>query len=308
MKKFLVVVALVACADAPTVRHETHAPAITTPPARVIPVEPTFVGVIVAGEIFDLAPRFEGVVSAIRVRVGDSVAAGEVVAELDPRSLREHVRAATAALAAARAAARQAEVDVEDAVRRLAVETNAVATGISPQVLVDEAQIAVARARAAFDRASSTVSAEASRVQSARDQLADAVLRAPSAGVIAMRFKDPGTTVTAGTAIVRIVSRGAPRLRFAVPAETARTLAPETELDAEVETIVAPIAARVRQVSPTLDASSGLVIVEAELSREDIATALRPGLAVRVRVGSPRVRTACGPACAHEVPGDNVLK
>jgi RND family efflux transporter MFP subunit len=303
VKKLLVVVAIAACADEPTVRHDVRAPAVETP-ALVTPDEPTFVGVIVAGEIFDLAPRFEGVVSAIHVRVGDDVAAGEIIAELDPRSLREHVRAATAALAAARAAARQAEVDVEDAVRRLAVETNAVAQGVSPQVMVDEAQIAVARARAALDRASSTVTAEASRVQSARDQRADAVLRAPSAGVIAMRFKDPGTTVAAGTPIVRIVNRGAPRLRFAVPAETARTLAPGTEVIAEVETIVAPIAARVRQVSPTLDTSSGLVIVEAELPE----TALRPGLAAHVRVGSPRVRTACGPACAHAGSDDNHAK
>lgn len=243
-----------------------------------------FVGVITAADTVDLAPRFEGVVAAVHVRAGDKVTAGQILVEMDPRPMREQLRAAEAALAAAKAAARQADVDVEDARRRVAVETKAVADGVSAKVLLDEAQFALKRSEAAAQRAASTVAAETSRMQTARDHLSDMSLRAMSAGVIAMRFKDPGATVTAGAPIVRVVGQQEPRLRFAVPPEHARLLSVGVGVTATVDTIATPIQAVVRQVAPTLDPASGMIIVEAELAPGARASELRPGLAASVEV------------------------
>lgn len=281
--KRLVLAILAACSGgdevAPVRRDPPHVP----PPVPADAAGPHgFVGVIAAAEVVDLAPRFEGVVAAVHVRAGDAVKAGAVVAEMDPRPMREQLRAAEAALAAAQAALRQSEVDVDDGRRKLAVETKAVAEGVSAKVALDEAQFAVKRAEAAAQRAESAVAAESSRVQTARDHLADTALRATAAGVVAMRFKDAGATVTAGTPIVRIVGRHEPRLRFAVPPEQARTLAPGATVTAHVDTIAAPLRAIVRQVSPTLDPASGLIIVEAELAPGAASAELRPGLAARI--------------------------
>jgi hypothetical protein len=52
---------------------------------------------------------------------------------------------------------------------------------------------------------------------------------------------------------------------------------------AKVETIAATVTAAVKQVSPTIDAASGMVIVEAQLDDAAVGE-LRSGLAARVQL------------------------
>ena len=251
---------------------------IDAPPSR------GYVGVITASDSVDIAPRFQGVVATILVRVGDTVTANQVVASMDQKSMQEELRAAQAALGAAVAAKRQADVDVDDARRKVALETKAVADGVSPRTTLEEAQFGLKRAQAASERASSTVAAESSHVQTARDHVSDTSLRAPTSGTVAMRFKDPGATVPAGGAILRIVGRGGLRLRFAVPPDEAHALAPGASVHATIETIATAVIATIRQVSPALDQASGMIIIEAELSPDATTSAqLRPGLAAWVK-------------------------
>lgn len=263
----------------PSPRHREPPPIVASRPDAAAR---TFVGVITAADVVDLASRFDGVVAAVHVRAGDKVEPGQVLVELDPRPMREQVSAAQAALAAAHAARRQADVDVEDAKRRVAVETKAVAEGVSPRVTLEEAQFALKRAVAASQRAASTVAAESSHLQTARDHLRDMSLRAKSSGIVSLRFKDPGATIAAGAPILRIVSQREPRVRFAVPPH--EVIALGAEVTATIETIAAPVTAVVRQVSPTLDPASGMIILEAELSSSTLDTELRPGLPVTVAV------------------------
>ncbi|MBL0217181.1 MAG: efflux RND transporter periplasmic adaptor subunit [Myxococcales bacterium] len=283
------VIVLAACGSEPTTRpvevpRDARVGVVADAGARIVDApDRGYVGVITAAESVDIAPRFQGVLATVKVRVGDRVAAGQVVAEMDPKSMQEEVRAVEAALGAAIAARRQAEVDVQDARRRLALETRAVADGVSARTAIEEAQLAVKRAEAASQRASSAVSAESSRVQTARDHVADTALRAPSEGTVAMRFKDPGSIVTAGAPIIRLVGRLGLRLRFATPPEQAHRLVVGGTVYAAVETVTVPIPAVIRQVSPVLDPASGMVMVEAELGEDVTKTVLRPGLAATVR-------------------------
>jgi len=280
----LVLVMLVACSDhqvAPIPIARDAGAGDRKPVVAADAALPGFVGVIAAAESVDIAPRFQGVVATIRVRPGDKVTAGQIVAEMDPKSMQEELRAAEAALGAAMAAKRQAEVDVEDAKRKAVLEAEAAAKGITAQSVADEARLAVKRAEAASSRAGSMVAAESSHVQTARDHLTDNVLRAKFDGTVAMRFRDNGATVPAGGAVVRIVGRGGPRLRFAVPPDRAQPLTLGTKVSATVETVPTPITATIQQVSPALDAASGMVLIEADIQGE--TSALRPGLAATVR-------------------------
>jgi len=242
------------------------------------------VGVIAAAESADVVPRFAGVLSAVHVRPGDRVSAGQVVAELDPRPLEEEMRAAEAAAQRAQAEVRKAHVDVEDARRRLTLQKGAVASGLSPASALEEARLAVERARAAEQSAAQDAKMARSRANTARDHLAETRLAAPFDGTVALRFRDAGATIEARTPIVKIVKQGELRLRFAVPPQRARDLPPGTAVTATVETIATPIAATVRRVSPALDPASELILIEAELTL-DTATAadLRPGLGAAVR-------------------------
>jgi RND family efflux transporter MFP subunit len=282
-------VLLLGCGDERRGAEIRPAAALDGGPARPVATAPDagargFVGVLVAAESVDVAPRFEGVIAEVRVRAGDRVAAGQIVAEMDAAPLREELRAAEAALRATVAAQRQADVDLRDAERTLETETAAVAAGTSARQARDDAEVAVQRARAARERARSLVAEERSRVETARARLDDTGLRAPFAGVIGMRYKDAGSTIGAGTAIVRVVGEGGLRLRFAVPPGELRDLAPDQEVDAAIETVDAPVPAVIRQVSPALDPASGMILVEAELRPPaEVASRLRPGMPAEVR-------------------------
>ena len=274
-----------ASAPAPRERPAADAASVSAPhDAAVAPeVQRDFVGVLVAAESVDIAPRFEAVVARVAVRAGDRIAAGQLVAELDPSPLEEELRAADASQRASVAAQRQADVDVAEATRRLELEKDSVAAGASPRQNVETAELALARARAARERARSLVAEARSRAETTRARLADATLRAPFAGTVALRFKDAGATVGPGTPIVRIVGEEGLRLRFAVPPARMHELAPGKEVEATVDTVARPLVAVVRQVSPALDPASGLIVVEAELGVTSDGDGLRPGLAARVR-------------------------
>jgi len=287
-RRWLLLLVLAACSDrrAAVIRNDADAGG-QAPPPPASDAGPTsdrgFVGVLVASELVDVAPRFAGRVITVHVRAGDKVPAGAPIAEMDPAPLREEVRTAEAAARAAAASLRQAEVDLADARRKLDTERAAVAAGTSARQNLEAAQMAVQRASAATEGARSQLAQERSRLETARSQLADAALRAPFAGTVAIRYKDPGATVGPGTPIVQLVGEGELRLRFAVPPERAAGLQVGAEVSAAVDTIATRTPAVVRQISPALDPASGMVLAEAELTLDAAdRAALRPGMAAWV--------------------------
>ena len=283
MRRLVIVAWVAACGSDPQPRAIANAPArdadvitIDAPPVR-------FTGVLTAAESVDVAPRIAGVIAKVHVGAGDVVEAGQIVAEMDPSQMRDELRAAEAALAASTAASRQAAVDVEDARRKLALETKAVEKGVSPAQNLEEARLGVKRAEAAQQRARSNQTAEAVRAETAKNHVNDTDLRAPFAGTVAMRYRDAGNRVEGGTPIVKIVGHGSMRLRFAVPPQLASSVAVGRNVTASVETIATPIVATIKQVSPALDPASGMIIVEAELPNTEGIDELRPGLSAWVR-------------------------
>jgi RND family efflux transporter MFP subunit len=286
VKKLVILALLAACGEehaAPRAAPDAAAVARTRDAGIDAAVDRGFVGVITAAELMDVAPRFEGVILDVKVRAGDKVKAGQIVAVMDPAPLQDELRTANAALATAEASRRQAEVEVEDTKHKLEVEKASVAAGTSPQQNLVNAQLALKRAQAAVSSASSEVAAERARSRTASDRLADTSLHAKFDGTVAERFQNSGSTIGAGTAILRIVGEGDLRLRFAVEPDRAGALKVDDAVSAQIDTVEQPVPATVRQVSPTLDPASGMVIVEAELHpAPEVASGLRPGLAAWV--------------------------
>lgn len=292
MKRAVLLLGLVACSGRDdSARPAPAASALishTAKPDGGVPedaaAKPRYVGVIAAAQLMDVAPLVQGVIANVRVRPGDQVKAGDVVVEMDPTSMQEELRAASAAVTAAQAAYSQASVDVQDAKRKLTLETKAVADGVSPRQNVEQERLGVKRAQAAAEHAAATVAAEQARRDTARDHVADTTLRAKFDGTVQLRLHDDGATVQAGQAIVRIVGQAGLRLRFAVPPDRAASLPLGTKVTATVDTVATAIPAVISQVSPALDPASGLVIVEAEMTPDPAAAAaLRHGLAAWVQ-------------------------
>lgn len=244
----------------------------------------SYVGVVTADQVVDITPRFAGVIADVKVHVGDAVTAGQVVVEMDPKSMQEELRAAQATVASARATANQALVDFKDAKRKVGVEAEAVKNGIEASEKLDEAKAALDHASAAYQKAESDVETAKSHAQTAQDHVHDTGLRAPADGTVLLRYKDPGANVAASDKILRILGHGGMLLRFAVPPDHIREFAAQGKVEAKIDTIATPVKAVIRQISPALDPASGLIFVEAELAPDPaVAPQLQPGLAAWVK-------------------------
>jgi len=262
-------------------------PAVARATPDAAPADPYaqkgYIGVVASSQLVNIAPLVAGVIASVKVRPGDPVKAGDVVVEMDPTSMQEQLRAEQAAVSAAQAAYTQALVDVQDAKRRLKLETQAVKDGVSPRQNEEEARLGVKRAEAAAQHASATVSAERARLETARDHVSDTSLKATFDGTVSNRYQDDGATVSPGQPIVRIVRQEGLRLKFAVPPERAKALKIDTKVIATIETVGAPVPAVISQIVQTIDPASQMIFVEAEPTAP-VAAELRPGLAAWVRI------------------------
>lgn len=276
----LTVLFLVACSggedDATPAR-----PVLVQQPVPAAGAVQAFAGEIRARHETPLAFRVGGKVARRRVDVGDRVAVGRALAELDAQDLRLNREAAQAQLAAAEADARLAAAEFE----RIQV--------------MHERQLV---SRSLFDARRSTLDAANSRVAQARAQLDVAgnqagygVLRANAAGVIAVRHIEAGQVVAAGQTAFGLAEDGEREVAIALPeADVARF---KVGQDVLVELWAAPgqrVPGRIREIAPAADA-------QARTYATRVGLFLPEGL--RVELGqSARVYAANDGAAALSVP------
>lgn len=169
-----------------------------------VPLVLEIVGRAEAYDSVTLKARVDGQVAALPFVEGQTVAAGEVLARLDPADFDARLRLAEANLARDQAQLAKARLDVD---RYLSLKNRA---------FVSEQQVAEARANA--DALAATVRADQAAIESARLQRSYATIQAPFAGVIGARLVSPGATVKANDTALAVLNRVRPLyVSFAVP-------------------------------------------------------------------------------------------
>jgi RND family efflux transporter MFP subunit len=163
----------------------------------------------------DIAAYFAGRLVEMHVRVGDTVEAGAVIAELDPVDLNQQIAQARAQVKAAAAEERRAAVEVAAAEADLA-RTEALPELVSVQEL-DTVRARVEALRAARATADAREAQAQAQVGVLGKRAVETRVKAPFAGRIADRYVDPGATVAAGSRLVRLVQTSPLRVRFEVP-------------------------------------------------------------------------------------------
>lgn len=258
---------LLACGNAPPpppVPRAAEQPADLPPlSAPAWPQGRSFPGVLVARESVDVAAQSDGVLRAVAARVGDHVARGQLLATIDPTSIRDQLAIAEAAVKAADAVVDQAVLEVTDAKRKY--ERRVAEGGLvsreelaSAETGKDLAVSALAVARAHSEEAQA-------RVQALRSSLSRTEIRSPLDGTVAIRYVDPGAHVAPGSALLRVIDSVDLLLRFAVPPEEARALTPGSRVLAVLEPSGRRITGTIRHVAPDVDSPSQMVFVEAEI-------------------------------------------
>ena len=219
-----------------------------------------FVGIVRARIEADLGFRVAGKIIGRPVNVGDRVAAGDVVARLDPQDLQLQAESAEAELAAATSNLTQAAAEEERYASLKARGYAAIADYDRRKATRDEADGRLQRARRSLELA--------------RNQLAYAELKADSDGVITTTLAEPGQVVAVGQAVVRLARSGEKEAVVALP-ETWLTEAGKAT--ARVALWSAPgrsYTARLRELSPQADPATRTYAARFTIADADDTVAL----------------------------------
>ncbi len=194
---------------------------VTVTPAAKGEVSPALfgIGTVEAQRAYLIGPTAAGRVKRVLVDVGDTVKAGQLLAEMDPVDLDKRVASTDAAVARGRSSVVAAEAQVNDAKSRQGfASTEAIRaldlgkTGAINQSDVDgkvqlqqsaDAQLAAAEAALAAARRDLTrLDADLGGAEQQRENLR---LSAPVDGVVTSRDAEPGSTVVAGQAVIKLI-------------------------------------------------------------------------------------------------------
>ncbi len=269
----------------PARASEANSPALTASPPGAL------VGVVVASRTLDLAPKVEGRMEVLKVRLGERVSAGQEVAVLELEPFELELAARLANLKAAEADQAKNNLLLTQAQQRLEREKRI--REYSAAEALETAETAVALALADLDLAKARTAEAKARYDLAASNLANARVRAPFSGVVSEVLLQPGVLVGRTTPLLRLVSDEL-RLRFAVPAAQSGNVRPGTEVRVRLEALDVTVTGTVDSISPELDPASRHLRAEAKLNvpaaqRGRIPTGLLAQ--VELRPGSGNVAT-----------------
>ena len=177
------------------------------------------IGTVEARRSYLIGPTTAGRVRSVTVDVGDTVKTGQPVAEMDPVDLDERTAALDASVARAGSAMAAAEAQRRDAQarRELAavnarryvelgrqnfISTGAVEARLQEQASADALRTAAEANLVAARQDQQRLVAERAGL---RQQRANVRLLAPADGVVTSRDAEPGSTVVAGQAVLRVI-------------------------------------------------------------------------------------------------------
>lgn len=197
-------------------------------------------GEIQAEKNVALGFRIGGRVTERPVNIGDRVAAGQVIARLDPALERNAVTAAKAALEAARGEVATARSTFERQERLMA-------QGFTTRPRFDLALAAQETAQAQLENAEA-------QLELAQDRLGFTELRADVAGTVTARNIEPGEVVQAGQTVVQIARDDGRDAVFSVPASLLEAKASDRTIRvALADSPGITATGRIREIAPQAD-------------------------------------------------------
>ena len=263
------------------------------------------IGTIEARYTYKIGPTVAGRVKRLNVHVGDRVKAGQVLGEMDPVDLYDHIRAQDATLKQADAQLNEAQVRRDYAqTQALRYEQLLQARSTSEEVVATKQHdLLVAKAGLTAARE------ERSRVRAEREALgaqrSNLSLIAPVDGLVVSRDAEPGTTVVAGQAVVELIDPNTLWVNVRFDQIRAQGLAPSLSAQISLRSQAGEQkAGRVLRVEPLADAVTEETL--AKVVFDQIPDPLPPvGELVEVTVTLPTLgATPIAPnAAIHHIDG-----
>lgn len=255
-----------------------------------------FLGVIIPQDSVDVSSRFDSRLEKLEVDVGDSVHEGQVLARLDTRSLRQELAAAEATLQGSRAEEQAAALALSEAraLKARYFTPRALKLGVYSREELDKVRYAERTALARLRAARAQTLQRKAQVAELRQNLDDATLVAPFAGVVATKHASPGARLAAGQPVLELLGTGGWKVRFAVPEDAARRLQPGDPLEVNLLQKNMSLTCELESVAPEVDAAARLVFATAVFKQPPPPEA-SSGMVVHVRPGPGSTPTGATP-------------
>lgn len=273
------------------------------------------VGTLAAREEVVISAEVAGRVSRLVHDLGDRVAAGEPLLELDPEKLQYRADGQRATLEQARARYGASEggelppldkvptvvstrAQLADAQQQLDRAKNLSSRNLLSRSDLETAQTRFDTAKAAHDQALASarqlradIEAQSSSLRLAQRELRDAVIRAPFDGYVAERLVSPGQFVQPQAPVMRIVRLQPLKLTAEVPEKFAPWIETGREMAVKVDAFPQQVfAGKVVRIAPGVNLKSRAFAIEGEVPNPD--GKLKPGTFARVQITTDRVERA----------------
>jgi membrane fusion protein, multidrug efflux system len=231
-------------------------------------VEHEYSGSVVAIQHEDVGFELNGTINRVLVDEGESIAQGQLLAELDTQLLQTDRQQFEAQIAetAARSRLTDANLVREQSLKR---------SGFVAEQRLDELRAEKEVLEATLQRLRANLDATAVRLEKSR-------LQAPFAGVVTRRYRDTGAVIGAGTPVLRLLDSQALQARVGVPAAVAAQLLPGTPVTVRIGAQLHQ--ARVLTVGADIDPVTRTIVVRAALPAVD---GLVDGELIALRVEQP---------------------
>ncbi len=257
------------------------APAASSVARSTVPVRQA--GVVVSDQEVDVAAPGAARVAEVTVQVGDTVVAGDVVARLDTSAAQAELDVARAELAGLRIEREAEAADAQALDDELGRTRELREQGIVARHEVTDARRDRDRARASVKRVVARIAGVEAHVRHLEGVVAAHELTAPDDGVVAAVPAVVGDLAGPTTTVVRLLSLGKMRVRFAVEPENRqrwplgqRVVVRPDHPGAGPRSLDAEVVA----VAPQIDPAAHLLFVDARLL--DPTVTLPDGLSVWV--------------------------
>lgn len=273
------------------------------------------VGTLAAREEVVVSAEVPGRVSRLVHDLGDRVAAGAPLLELDAEKLQYRADGQRATLEQARArygASADGELppldkvptvvstaaQMADAQQQLERAKNLGSRNLLSRSDLETAQTRFDTAKAAHDQALASarqlradIEAQSSSLRLAQRELRDAVIRAPFDGYVAERLVSPGQYVQPQAPVMRIVRLQPLKLTAEVPEKFAPWIETGRAMAVKVDAFPGQVfAGKVVRIAPGVNLKSRAFAIEGEVPNPD--GKLKPGTFARVEITTDRVERA----------------
>ncbi len=284
---------------APAESGQVSSASVTVARSKTAPIRQTITtnGTVEAFDLLSVSPRASGLqIQSVRVREGDRVTAGQVLAVLDDSVLQAEleqaqaeVSAAGAQVSQARAQAAQARASLAEAQENLNRYASLFDRGaISAEELTSRrTQVATAEQTvgsevAAIQSAEATVRSRQADVTRLTTQLDQTQVLAPASGVIAEKTATVGDTANAGTSLFKLISGDQLELAVKIPqAQLSQVnLGVPVQITSDADAAL-QLEGSVLSIDPTVDPQTRQATVKVGLPQSD---RLRSGMFLKAAI------------------------